>query len=170
MGSLNCHCISSRAEAGPILDDALRNESRKGAYASTLPDLDTYSTTDYRCIDPLVSTALKVYLCRKRGTHLGILQKLERKLGVKLGDEVVRQYLTVGPYFGRLIDSNEEVVKLPNGSVYFGESSDKEQFHGQGCLVSSEGVLTEGNWSKGLLQGPGRMIYPNGDFYEVETR
>lgn len=167
MGSINCNCISSRSETGPILDENLRNDHRKAFFSPTAGDFDTFSTSDCRPIDIHVSISLKIFLSRKHIRNLSALLTLEKKLETTLSEEVRNQYIGVGPYFKHLLDSNAEVVKLRNGSIYFGQSTESDQFQGEGCLLSPEGILSEGHWSKGLLTGLGRMIYQNGDYYEV---
>lgn len=69
---------------------------------------------------------------------------------------------TVPPHF-------ETPQQLPDGSIYIGEwdkNSTLWSRNGAGQLYKQDGGLIEGYWKNGVLEGVGREIEANGDYYE----
>lgn len=58
-----------------------------------------------------------------------------------------------------------EPIQLKDGAIYFGQWNDLGQKHGYGILVRVDGSKYEGFFSKDSLQGRGRYIEPQGNFY-----
>lgn len=78
-----------------------------------------------------------------------------------------------------LLDKNvKDVVMLgprvltDSGDIYIGQWATRKDGvpsrKGKGKLVTTSGALLEGYWNAGKLHLMGRIIYPNGDFYEGE--
>lgn len=53
-----------------------------------------------------------------------------------------------------------------NDSFYVGEVNLKNEKHGYGRLINSDGILYQGNWVRDLFTGHGRMIDSKGILYE----
>ena len=57
-------------------------------------------------------------------------------------------------------------TRLPNQAVYLGEWGEDGAVTGRGKMYGADGSLREGYWDHGELHGFGRIVYPNGDYYE----
>jgi len=60
------------------------------------------------------------------------------------------------------------VIKLPNGSIYEGETTSSGTIHGKGKMTLSNGDVYEGRFYSGKYYGEGKLSRANGDIYEGE--
>lgn len=58
-----------------------------------------------------------------------------------------------------------EPVQMKDGAIYYGQWNQNGQKHGYGILVRNDGSKYEGFFYNDSLQGRGRYIDPNGNFY-----
>jgi hypothetical protein len=58
-----------------------------------------------------------------------------------------------------------EPILLKDGAIYFGQWNPNGQKHGYGILVRNDGSKYEGFFFNDTLQGRGRYIEPQGNFY-----
>lgn len=56
-------------------------------------------------------------------------------------------------------------LQLKDGSIYFGQWNSNGQKHGYGILVRNDGSKYEGFFFNDAIQGRGRYIEPQGNFY-----
>ena len=53
--------------------------------------------------------------------------------------------------------------------IYYGgvmKQGDKYLNHGVGLVIREDGLMVEGNFTNGQIEGDNRVVYPNGDYYQ----
>ena len=163
MGNVNCHCLNAKSEAGPILDLAFKTEPsprRHKAQGKASPSKSLSPSETH------LSKALNVYLARRSLAALRLLPLLESKAGMRLSQQAKTQYNRLGP---RFTGSLYEVHRMSDGSAFLGHIRE-EKPSGPGCLFHIDGSMIEGSWGKEGLEGGVRVIYMNGEYFEVSGR
>lgn len=92
-----------------------------------------------------------------------------------LSEEANRVHMTLQPLRMKQVAGVQTAAArlLPDGrSIYVGDwlvrPSGKCLRHGFGRLYSADGSLAEGYWRANFMHIAGRVVYPNGDYYEGE--
>ena len=64
-----------------------------------------------------------------------------------------------------------EIASLENNAKYKGQwEKNKNERHGLGIQVWSDGSMYQGHWKNDKANGKGRLIHADGDIYEAEWR
>lgn len=61
-------------------------------------------------------------------------------------------------------------VELENSAVYTGEWNTKNQRHGKGTQIWTDGAKYEGFWEDDRANGKGRLVHSDGDVYEGDWK
>ena len=74
-------------------------------------------------------------------------------------------YVGLGNF--RYVDqaSEQVLVPLPLGDIYFGDTNKDKSPNGFGLLLKTDGSIIEGAWVDGSIHGEGLQVYSNGDSY-----
>ena len=56
-------------------------------------------------------------------------------------------------------------MALEHNAIFIGQWNSKNERHGKGKAIFSDGSIVEAHWKNGKVNGRGRQIHENGDYY-----
>lgn len=160
MGGVNCGCFPSPAEQGPNFDVQVRlRGSGFKREPSDVPDI-------FHPV-PAITQALLIYLCNKQLAYR-LYQTTIEHIKKTISNEASRSFTAVSDH-RKLEKLKAKVIDYGPQSFYFGLVNPLNRPEGFGVKVMEDGKVMEGDWKDGLLEPRGKVILPNGCYYDVLT-
>lgn len=155
-----CKCIDkSTEESAVILEETFKKEKTTQEF--------TTMTSEPKIL--LIQALTRAYLIRSqiKQDHSETIKK-ESTFQYLLSKEV--RSILLNHLNCSLLSATKEfpTIKLPDGSIYYGETSGKNLPYGLGERYYNDGAYIQGFWKNGELNGQGLMIFNNGNYYKGE--